>query len=144
MAESTAVMSSSDQQRKIRESFESPEEEWRTARLTTHGSPKYQVNLKAVTRRHTSRNDAHASPRAPSSLAEDNGSHVCKDSKVHNVYKVGVIHGVASGRRVLDHRFSGLAHFRFSIRPVLGHRISCQDTGSIVAPVHQRFEIFQR
>lgn len=29
---------------------------------------------------------------------------------------------------------SGLAHLRFSIFPVFGHRISCQDTGSIVAP----------
>lgn len=29
---------------------------------------------------------------------------------------------------------SGLAHLRFSTRPVLGQRISCQDTGSIVAP----------
>ena len=29
---------------------------------------------------------------------------------------------------------SGFAHFRFSILPVFGQRISCQDTGSIVAP----------
>lgn len=35
------------------------------------------------------------------------------------------------------HRSSGLAHFRFSIRPVFGHRISCQETGSIVAPTNR-------
>lgn len=29
---------------------------------------------------------------------------------------------------------SGLAHLRRSIFPVLGHLISCQETGSIVAP----------
>lgn len=32
------------------------------------------------------------------------------------------------------HSPSGFAHFLFSMRPVFGHRISCQDTGSIVAP----------
>lgn len=32
---------------------------------------------------------------------------------------------------------SGLAHFRFSTFPVFGHRISCQETGSIVAPIEQ-------
>lgn len=37
-------------------------------------------------------------------------------------------------RHALHHKFSGFAHLRFSTRPVLGHRISCQDTGSIVAP----------
>lgn len=30
---------------------------------------------------------------------------------------------------------SGFAHFRFSVFPVLGQRISCHDTGSIVAPM---------
>ena len=33
---------------------------------------------------------------------------------------------------------SGLAHFRFSIFPVFGHRISCHETGSIVAPAAYR------
>ena len=36
---------------------------------------------------------------------------------------------------ILIYRCSGFAHLRFSILPVLGHRISCHDTGSIVAPV---------
>lgn len=35
-------------------------------------------------------------------------------------------------------RPSGFAHFRFSMCPVLGHRISCQDTGSIVEPSQAR------
>lgn len=30
---------------------------------------------------------------------------------------------------------SGLAHLRLSIFPVFGHRISCHETGSIVAPM---------
>jgi hypothetical protein len=34
----------------------------------------------------------------------------------------------------LHYNPSGLAHFRFSIFPVFGHRISCHETGSIVAP----------
>jgi hypothetical protein len=33
---------------------------------------------------------------------------------------------------------SGFAHLRLSITPVLGHRISCQDIGSIVAPERYR------
>lgn len=36
------------------------------------------------------------------------------------------------------HRPSGFAHFLFSIFPVLGHRISCHETGSIVAPCRKR------
>jgi hypothetical protein len=34
----------------------------------------------------------------------------------------------------LSHSNSGLAHLRFSIIPVFGQRISCQETGSMVAP----------
>jgi len=33
------------------------------------------------------------------------------------------------------HSPSGFAHLRLSILPVFGHRISCHDTGSMVAPV---------
>jgi hypothetical protein len=33
----------------------------------------------------------------------------------------------------------GFAHLRFSILPVFGHRISCQDTGSSVAPAEYQY-----
>lgn len=35
---------------------------------------------------------------------------------------------------------SGFAHLRFSILPVLGQRISCQDTGSIVEPACAEYQ----
>lgn len=34
----------------------------------------------------------------------------------------------------VHYKFSGFAHLRFSILPVFGQRISCHETGSIVAP----------
>lgn len=46
---------------------------------------------------------------------------IARDSIKHNFYKP-----------------SGFAHLRFSSFPVLGHLISCQETGSIVAPILQK------
>lgn len=37
----------------------------------------------------------------------------------------------------VGYRPSGFAHFRFSIAPVFGQRISCHDTGCMIAPVQR-------
>jgi hypothetical protein len=47
---------------------------------------------------------------------------------------IKLAHSSCSATDKYFYRPSGFAHLRFSILPVLGHRISCQDTGSSVAP----------
>lgn len=65
---------------------------------------------------------------------------MCVKGQINSLVLAGKVHAsVYITMKRENYKPSGLAHFRFSMDPVFGHRISCHDMGIIIAPL---FEVY--